>query len=78
MYVQYFSPKNLVVTGIFTHYSRSYNCHNKLFDHSRMSNLKQLGLFLPILAAANDLKKENSVDFQIIIRECMLQFEKQR
>lgn len=37
MYVQYVSPKNLVVTGICTHYSRSYYCHNKLFGHSRMS-----------------------------------------
>lgn len=54
MYVQHFSPKNLVVAGIRPQYSRSYNCHSKLFGHSKMSNLKQLGLFLRGLAAAND------------------------
>lgn len=43
-----------------------------------MSNLKQLGLFLPILAAANYLKNENSVYGQRIISEGMTLFEKQR
>jgi len=38
MNMEYFSPKNLLVTGISTHYSRSYNCHVKLFGCSKKSS----------------------------------------